>query len=117
MDATTGILIGVTWPSIFFPCLLCATETRRSRFCELGLVSSRKELGELSISLCVLLPCPSTFVRLWAMAQNESYLWLVMMADGVLCFLLIGCLLIWLLTVLDWCVVCYCFVEPGFGKV
>ena len=70
----------------FFPCLHCATETRRSRFCELGLVSSRKELGELSISLCILLSCPSKFVRLWTMAQNESYFWLVMMAYGVFVF-------------------------------
>ena len=75
-----------------FPCLLCVTETRMSRFRKLGLVSSRKELGELSISLCALLPCPSKFVRSWTRAQNESYFWLGMMVYGVLCFLRLGLL-------------------------
>ena len=58
----------------YFPCLLCATETRRSCFCKLELVSFRKELGELSISICALLPCScNSYLCLWTMATDESY--------------------------------------------
>ena len=49
-----------------FPCFLCTTETCRC-FCKLGLVSSRKELGELSISLCVLLPCSSKLLCVYGL--------------------------------------------------
>ena len=45
-----------------------------SCFCKLELVSFRKELGELSISICALLPCSSnSYFCLWTMAPDESY--------------------------------------------
>ena len=70
---TIGILIGMPGPSVISPASY-ATETRRSCFCELELFSLRKELGELSISICALLPCScNSSLCLWTMAPDESY--------------------------------------------
>ena len=63
-----------------FPCLLCATETRRGRFCKLGLVLSRKELSELSISL---LPCPSKVCTFMDYGAERELVLVV--DDGVWC--------------------------------
>ena len=55
---TNGILIGMTGPFVISP--VCFVRPRRAGcFCKLELVSFRKELGELSISICALLPCSS----------------------------------------------------------